>query len=128
LCQPRVIVYLHAKNGTIWYKSYPTKVDEVSQGNYQRCEISTWITIQAWVGYNRCKQIHQAVFFAFTKTSDLYMRGLEIDHINRLRTDNRFVNLRATSHMDNMDNSKKNSGVNVSMKRKSHNVSNSPDF
>jgi hypothetical protein len=81
------------KNGTIWYKSYPTEVNEVSKGNYPRCEISTWITTQAWVGYNRCGEIHQAVFFAFTKMSDMYMCGLEIDHINRLRTDNRFVNL-----------------------------------
>ncbi len=66
--------------------------------------------------------------FAFTKTSDLYMRGLEIDHINRLRTNIRFINLQAISHMDNVDNSQRNSGRNVSMKRKSHNVSNSPDF
>ncbi len=116
------------KNGTIWYKSYPTKVNEVSQGSYQRCEISTWITTQVWVGYNRCEQIHQVVFFAFIKTSDLYMRGLEIDHINHLRTDNHFVNLRAISNMDNMDNSRKNSGRNVSMKRKSNNASNSPEF
>jgi hypothetical protein len=128
LCQPRVIVYSNEKNGTIWYKSYPTEFDEVSRGNYLSCEISTWITTQAWVGYNRCKKIHQGIFFAFTKMSDLYMRGLEINHINRLRTNNRFVNLRAISHMDNVDNSRRNSGRNVSMKRKSHNVLNSPDF
>ncbi len=56
------------------------------------------------------------------------MPGLEIDHISRLRTDNRFVNLRAISHKENVDNSKTSSGRNVSLKRKCHNVSNSPDF
>ncbi len=128
LCQQGDCIFACKKNGTIWYKSYPTEVDEVRKGNYPRCEISTWITTQAWVGYNRCEEIHQAVFFAFTKMSDMYMCGLEIDHINRLRTDNRFINLRAISHKENVVNSKTSCRRNVSLKRKSHNVSNSPDF
>jgi len=57
------------------------------------------------VGFNyKTMYYHHIVWILYNKK--LVPEGLEIDHINRNKIDNRIQNLRAISHMDNMLNRK----------------------
>ncbi len=117
-------MFVYKKGGSIWYKSYPTQFNNNMQ--YAHCHIDMGIASQDWVGYPRTEKIHQAVFFALTKMLNIYICGLDIDHINQVTFDNCFENLRAVATIDNLDN--RDRGRNANMKRKYHNRSNSPDY
>lgn len=54
------------------------------------------------------RYIHQLVAYYFV---DGYAKGLEVDHINRVKTDNRAENLRWVSHRTNLRNARFNRTV-----------------
>lgn len=52
-----------------------------------------------------CIRVHRLVAKAFL---DDYCEELHVDHINRVRDDNRIINLRMATHLENMQNTERN--------------------
>ena len=52
-------------------------------------------------GYRKTLKVHRLVWEAFNGE---IKEGLEVDHINAVRTDNRLENLRLVTHKDNLNN------------------------
>ena len=67
----------------------------VSQKGYQRC------TIINDLGQSRPYLVHRLVYLAFVGPID---EGMHIDHINRIRHDNRLENLRSVTPSENQRN------------------------
>ena len=69
-------------------------------------EIAGTITCYGYIQIKICKKCYTAHRLAF-----LYMTGNwpnnQVDHINRIRNDNRWINLRQCSHSQNLGNSTK---------------------
>jgi hypothetical protein len=95
LCLPRAIVYSHKKGGSIWFRALPTELK--GHATYQSSYIIDGVASPGWVGGTRVQRIHSAVFQTFTRMSNFHESILEIDHMNQVKTDNRFVNLQAAT-------------------------------
>ena len=103
------LFHYNPSSGRLTWKKITTNRVKVGDDAGSLCKTTGYTNV---VVDGRGYTVHR---IAILLSTGVYGRGVQVDHINHDRSDNRIENLRVTSHMKNMQNQKKSFFLNIPM-------------